>query len=423
MKKYVHILPLLFILLLNVSFVNITAQNESILDFTIKKLDGDTLELREHLDQNSNYIIETMAFWCEPCIRSIDKFNYHKNYWKERFNVNILLIEDEHWDDLEYVENEMQEFGWDLEIVVSDDQYSTVGINSIPRYFFKSAASDTLERVYGNIEKFLIERVDSVKFSSIFDTDFKQVVLEEDCGEMGVYKYNQEDNVVLQEKVYHDFDNMILRENEQNGDLIRFNFDKLKDETYIKYSAALCSRIWLKDREGDSLMVKILDRYQVDSTLHVITDKMIVNECSNEEIPFELIQNIGTNAGLAFDIEEGEVRSRLICHNGKEDVIYTDDELGGMCLSLSDLNIAITDLNIKTYPNPAKSNLTVILNFDGEKKIELCAFNGEKLLSQITDANETEILLPRNMNSSLYFLKISTKYGVMTKKIIGNIQD
>ena len=393
-------------------------QNESILDFTVKKLNGDTLKLRDNLDPNANYIIETMAFWCEPCIRSIDEFNYHKNYWKERFNVNILLLEDEHWDDLPFVESKMEELGWDLEIVVSNDQFSTVGINSIPKYFFKGVASDSVEVVSGNIEKFLIERVDSIKYEPILENDFKQVSVSADCEQLTVFKFDASEDIDINGNNYKVINDIPFRESDQNGNIIRFNSAKGEDETYIKFSSALCSRIWLKDLEGDSLLVKILDRYQQDSVLHVVTDQVISNECPGEEVSFELVQNIGTNAGFNFNIENGRIISRLICHKQEEELIFIDDELGIMCQSLSTKPLSLDQLNIQVYPNPVRSNLQIKLYFDGKKKIEIINSNGQILVSKNTENNEIELDLPKQARTSLLLLKITTKYGVVTKKVL-----
>lgn len=397
---------------------NAIGQNQSVLDFTVKELNGDTIELRDRLDPNANYIIDAMAFWCAPCIRSIEKFNYHKNYYKERFNVDIILIEDDHWDDLEYVEQEMEDFGWDVDIVVSNDQFSSAGINGIPRYFFKGVASDTVERIYGGLERFMLERLDSISFAPILDSDFKQVIATEDCDESKVDKVNSNEKLIVNGHTYVNINDRFFRERMQNGDVVRLNLETMKEEAYIKYSAALCSRVWLVDFEGDSLLVKILDRYQQDSILHVVTDQMVVNECDGSVIPFEFVQDIGTNAGFEFDIENGQIVSRLICHENDEGFIYMDSELGVNCLTLSNQVPKIEQLNVQIFPNPVRSELSINLNFEGEKKIEIFTTEGKRIISKSTDQNEISIQFPDPVMSAFFVVKISTRYGVYTKKVI-----
>ncbi len=422
MNRKIYILPIISIFIFCILSSNLSGQNQSILDFTVKELNGDTIKLRDRLDPSSNYIIAAMAFWCDPCIPSIDKFNYHKTYWKDRFNVDILIVEDEHWNDLPFIEGKIEELGWDLDIVVSDDQFSTVGISSILSYFFKGTASDAVEHVFGDIEKFLLEKVDSIKFSPILDSNFKQVKLVDDCDQVVVDKHDVENQLEVDGHVYKKYNGTYCRENELNGDIYRFDLHKFEEEIHIKFSAALCSRIWLKDFEGDSLSIKILDRYQEDSILHVVTDQMLTNECFDEEVPFEFIQNIGTNAGLDFDIDEGRIVSRLICQERDNDFEYMDDELGNMCLSLSSKPILTEDLNIQVFPNPTDENLHINLNFEGEKKIELYTVDGQIVSSIITSDSKTEIALPEDSRNTLYLVKISTQYGIVTKKVlsIGN---
>lgn len=417
MKKVDNIWRILVCAFLLASSTVLIGQNQSILDFTVKKLNGDTIELRKKLDPHTNYIIETMAFWCKPCVRSIDRFNYHKNYWKDRYNVEILLIEDEHWDDLSYVEAKMEENEWDLECVVSNGQFGTVGINSIPRYYFKGSASDTVERVYGNIEKFFLERVDSIKFSPILDQGFKQGMLKNNCEVLHIDIHTPLIDTVINEVSYYMINGIPFRESGQNGNIIRYDQDENREEIYVKYSAPLCSKVWLKDLDGDSLAVKILDRYQVDSVLHLATDQMIYNECTGEDIPFEFIQNVGSNAGFFFDISEEKIISRLICHEKDGESIYTDEALGDVCGSLSVLN-PIKPITAKLFPNPVNSNLIVELNFSGEKKIEIYSLNGEKLTSVNTYNNKIEISLPSDINTTLLLVRISSAFGVLSKKVI-----
>ena len=214
------IIRIVFIVKFVLSISILSCQTTSILDFTVKDLNGDTFLLKERLDPNSNYIFEAMAFWCTPCIKSIEKFNYHKHYWKDRFNTDIILIEDEHWDDIPYVENEMMEYGWDLDIVVSNDQFSSAGISAIPRYYFKAAASDTVERVVGNIEKFLLERTDSIHFFPILDTDFRQVVVQENCVEATSYVFDEQLDTIINEERYSQAQGLLLREDELNGNIL-----------------------------------------------------------------------------------------------------------------------------------------------------------------------------------------------------------
>ena len=417
MNKFLHIVRWSLIIAICTAPFGAWSQNESILDFTVKELNGDTIKLRDRLESHNNYLIETMAFWCNPCIKSIERFHYQKQYWKERFNIDILLIEDEHWDDIAYVVNEMEERQWDLDIVVSNDQYSTVGINSIPRYYFKSAEADTVERIHGSIERFFIERLDTIKFTPILTQDFKQVVQKEDCDELYVSKFYADSDTLINGVAYKVFNDVILRENEQNGDLIRYIPNLQREENHIKFSAALCSRLWLRDFDGDSLMIKILDRYQKDSILHIVTDQLLLDKCHNQEIPFEFIQNIGSNAGLDFDIVGDQIKSRLVCHEKNGHPIYEDQEIGDLCSSVSTAEEEGNSLRLQIYPNPTVDKCTIHTNFQGKKKIFLLNSQGMLMNSFTIEEREFDLSLPKN-STGFYILKMSTSNGVFTRKIL-----
>ena len=410
------------IVLLSCFSSDVWSQDQAILDFSVKELDGNVVVFKDRLKPNQNYLIETMAFWCNPCVRSINKFNYHKNYWKERFDLDIVLIEDEHWDDLQYVEDEMAEFGWDLDIVVSDKQFIISGINSIPRYYFKGAASDTLERVYGNIENFLLERVDSIKFDPILTNDFKQVTSTVDCDQLKTSTFKSANDTLINGQAYFMYNDMPLRESNQNGNIYKYDVQQNVEELHVKFSAALCSEFWLKDFEGDSILIKVLDRYQEGSVLHLVTNQMVVNECDEEEYVFEFVQNIGTNAGLDFNIEEGQIVSSIVCHRRGDELIYVNNSLSDLCQSLTSTTQSISPQHIKIFPNPVQNTFTVLLDFEGTKDIELYSTNGQQLISTSTKSSKLNFNLPTEASASIYFLKVTTKDGVVTKKIV-KVQD
>jgi len=137
-----------------------------------------------------------------------------------------------------------------------------------------------------------------------------------------------------------------------------------------------------------------------------------------EEIPFEFVQNIGTNAGFDFDIENGKIVSRLICHEKDGELIYMDSELGNKCLSLSTKPIRVDELNIQAYPNPFNASFFLNFGFEGDKKIRVYNSHGKLLVSEHTKEIEMEMHLPNEMTSTLYLVEITTDFGVFSKKVL-----
>ena len=393
---------------------NTNAQDQAILDFDVKDMDGNVSPFKDILDPNTNYLIETMAFWCIPCRRSMDEFSYHRQYWKDRFNLEIIMIDDEHFGDLEYVRLIMERNNWDLNIVMSDGEFSSAGITSIPRYFFKSSVSDTLERVTGFKEHFLLERLDSIYYSPILMRDFEQSKIGNGCN-VSITEFNNTDTIVNDLK-YYKVNNLLLREDDQNGNLIRYNRTTEAEQYHIKYSAPLCSRVWMSDRENDSLEVKILDRYQVDGRLHLETDQSIINTCTGETIPFMYIQGLGTNAGLDFDISDDKITTQLVCHKVDGLLTYSEPSLDQYCELTSIGNPA--DQLISIYPNPSLDYLIINHGNNNDGKIKVYSVSGQLLLEQELSQNTTTVDISQLPEQSIYLIEIATINGKYVEKIV-----
>lgn len=401
---------------------DVSAQYQVILDFETKDLDGNIEKLRDRLDPNKNYLFETMAFWCGPCVRSIDKFTYQQNYWRERFNLEIILIEDEHWDDVQYVSDRMMNNGWDLDIVISDKKFYSAGINSIPRYYFLQSGVDTLERMPTAIEVFLIGRLDSIFFKPVLDREFTQLVLNEDCDKVEVEAYQNMKDTTINNLKYHGFESLLFREDDQNGNVLKYDPVLQTESIYLKYSAPLCSEFWLKDREGDSISVKIMDIYSKDSIIHLVTDQLLVNECGSELVAFELIQDIGTNAGFFFDIEDAKIVSRLVCHRDNNQIVYLDTELEALC-NLSTSLSSENSSEIRIYPNPASSHLNMEFSEEGEKLIEIYNANGALIERLKTSDRSAVLLFNKATVTSWMYVRIQTKNELYIEKFVHMIDE
>ncbi len=396
---------------------DVSGQYQVILDFETKDLDGNIEKLRDRLDPNKNYLFETMAFWCGPCVRSIDKFTYQQNYWRERFNLEIILIEDEHWDDLQYVSDRMMSNGWDMNIVVSDHKFSSAGINSIPRYYFLQSGVDTLERMPTAIEVFLIGRLDSIFFKPVLTREFTQLILNGDCESVESENYFHTQDTIINNQKYYKTKSLFLREDDQNGNVLKYDPMLQTESIYLKYSAPLCSEFWMKDQEGDSISVKIMDIYSKDSVIHLVTDQLLVNECGSESVAFELIQNIGTNAGYFFDIEDGKIVSQLVCHRDNNQFVYLDPELEVLC-NLSTAVSAVNSSEIRIYPNPASSHLNIEFSEEGEKSIEVYNANGV-LIERLKTSDKSAVLLFNQASATSWmYVRIQTKNELYFEKIV-----
>lgn len=396
---------------------------QNLLDMPVKDINGEVYSLRDHIDPSSNYIIEAMAFWCAPCRRSMDDFTYHQAYWKERFNTEIILIDDEHYDDIPYVENEMQEGNWDLNILLSDEAFSGFGINSYPSYYFIEAQSDSIYEISSGNERFLLEKVDSIYFNSNFDENFQQTYISEECSNIVTDYFNVADPLInIADHSYYKYSSLLLRERDLNGDLMLLDPLTNEERIYIKYSAPLCSEQVLTDVNGNDLEYKVLEKYQVDGVLHILTDRMIYEECTGDEKSLELIQGLGTNAGLKFDIIDNKVRSRLICHQIEEESTYEDEELSDLCVPLA-LDEQNNRLEVNILPNPSSGCFQIIMPFPGMKKIELYTTSGKMIYSIQSKNDQLTISDIDHLNKeSIILCKVISQDRSIVKRVLISTQ-
>jgi len=85
-------------------------------------------------------------------------------------------------------------------------------------------------------------------------------------------------------------------------------------------------------------------------------------------------------------------------------------------VTIDDVSIEDYDFNFKVYPNPANSQVTVN-GLVENSKIDLINIIGETVISQKSNGNSIIIDTDELSNGS-YFIKVSTDYGQVTKKLI-----
>ena len=101
----------------------------------------------------------------------------------------------------------------------------------------------------------------------------------------------------------------------------------------------------------------------------------------------------------------------LTLTNNEGDLAYFGDVV---ILSIREIN----NLDVSIYPNPVKD----ILNIDYDPSNEIQSVDVYSLLGELVKKKEHDInqLDLSSLNSGVYFLKIETVQGMLTKKIIKN---
>ena len=112
--------------------------------------------------------------------------------------------------------------------------------------------------------------------------------------------------------------------------------------------------------------------------------------------------------------------------NNTEDKIYAATYGRGLWSSpVQDANLGISSVlssdNVKVYPNPASSEVTISLTSPAEVDIRIFDLSGKLLIYQAdTTIRSTFSLDISSLKSGIYFLRMNSEIGEVTKKMIKN---
>ena len=131
----------------------------------------------------------------------------------------------------------------------------------------------------------------------------------------------------------------------------------------------------------------------------------------------------------SFDMRVSEARVTASYQNCSETVtqlfdcaLPDIDENGNLSPECSNLEGGFSRKNnvVKVYPNPAKNgqsiNISGLDNYEVEK-IDIVDMSGNVVLTEIKKLNSVEL---GSLKTGIYFIKISTKQGIIQKKVIVN---
>lgn len=128
-------------------------------------------------------------------------------------------------------------------------------------------------------------------------------------------------------------------------------------------------------------------------------------------------------AGLSFDPTTGIISGTPTATSVATDYIVTAHTMGGS--SSSTVNISVGTLstdsfevknNLKIYPNPTASNVTIELNNLNNANLQVSDINGRILLTQ--KLNSTNSIDMSNLPTATYLFKINSDEGTATSKVI-----
>ncbi len=159
----------------------------------------------------------------------------------------------------------------------------------------------------------------------------------------------------------------------------------------------------------------------VNESVVIPFNKILVTD-TDSDYPsgFLLFTNGGENYTLSGntitpDLDfNGEIAVPITVHDG-----FAESNSFNFTINVGTVSIENVENDIVIYPNPAKNNFTVILNNNNINKIELTDITGKQILEQNIKNTDKIDISTANIQSGIYFIKLSGNKTI-TKKIIIN---
>lgn len=355
--------------------ISLEAQEDknNILTALTQDSDDNIIILLERLDTEVNYIIKVGQFWCAPCRWGVRSLMSQKELLKEKYNTEVIILEQQYFDRQAQLQKKKQAYNWNFPMYTLKSGYGFFGVSGIPDYFFVKAGdsrpSAAPPRGCSSLSLFLEKELGLNAGRFILDKDFTQI-LSYDCETSKELTLETPATIEFEDNVYTMVNSIYLREDEDNNRVVRY--ENSRTNAYLDYNLDLCNEFRLVDFEGDFMIIQIIETYEKEGRTYMVTDKVISNSCG-EEIPFVIIEGIGTNGGLLFDIENEKVISRLLCHQNADDYIYVDEDLSDWCGPSATSSHANASNQVYLSPNP--TNQYVTLNSGTKGKINYSLVN------------------------------------------------
>ncbi len=129
------------------------------------------------------------------------------------------------------------------------------------------------------------------------------------------------------------------------------------------------------------------------------------------------IEGIGSSKGLFSPaLDEFEWNFRLNCYED-QNIFWNNPELSGeSCFTVSTSEEKRSP-TVQIYPNPASSHIIIEIEAESERAVDIYNLGGQLILSKELANNQVRISVS-GWNPGLYFLRINTVNGIVTRKVV-----
>lgn len=95
----------------------------------LENLNGQNVELEEHIDSDKITVISFWATWCSPCKRELENIYHLLPDWREKYEVEFIAISVDDSRTADNVEPYVNGRGWDFQVFKDQNQDSKRAFN------------------------------------------------------------------------------------------------------------------------------------------------------------------------------------------------------------------------------------------------------------------------------------------------------
>ena len=114
-----------------------TTTENKIPSIPLKTLDGQSVDIKDYVEEGKLVIVSFWATWCTPCKAELDAFSDFYEDWQNDYNVEVLAITIDNARGLSKVPAEVTTKGWEFTVLsdVNSESLNILEFQTVPQTF------------------------------------------------------------------------------------------------------------------------------------------------------------------------------------------------------------------------------------------------------------------------------------------------
>lgn len=411
-------------MLLICSFCFMQAQ-ESVLDQWAFTSETDSVQLKNHIDENTNYVFSIYGDWCYPCKQELKAWKSQYAKWKADYNLEIVVLDDFNEDNILAALDSLEK-EYPYKAFVTKRIHPAIDVNSFPTNIFVTGKSvvymESGQKDPSEMETLFVELFTKVK-TPILDAALSQKQLfMENCAEAykGVQS-EESDTVIINSQRYRELyseefgESYFLRESEDLNYVYLYDRDSEEEHVLFDYTKGICEEIELySPLLKRNVKTIVVDVYCIGQRTYYELD-IPYSECFGVSKYYTLVTGLGSNAGIIPVFDEFICYSSLICQF-EDDLLSYEHPESEDCAILSSTDQGEFKSDLEIYPNPTQGEITIKHPSKKIEKIKVYGLLGHCVYTY-ENASQTIVLSLNGIERGVYFLELSIDNRTVVKKV------